>query len=110
MANNSARPEIRAHMKQIALSVPIEAGGDLISELFIRRPTARVLEEFESLQADNDLSASASYRIVSMATGLKVEEVKEIDFVDFEQILSEVTGFFELLAPASPVPDDGAAS
>ena len=110
MSNHKAPEAIRAHMRRVGLSVPIMACGEVVQEVFLRKPTARYLSEHETF---SDIGAAdqieLKYMMVRLATGLSREEVLDIDMSDFDLILDEVADFFGDTASQEPTPNGGAA-
>lgn len=104
-AHNKAPEAIRAHMRRVPLSIPAIAGGEVISEVFLRRPTAAYLQERSVL--DGLDGQEADYMAVALATGLTVDEVKDIDLEDYARISDEVGDFFGNLASAKAAPESG---
>ncbi len=107
-AHNKAPEEIRAHMRRVPLTIPAVAGGEVIMEVFLRRPTAAYIEaraKIDSLEGQD-----ADYMAISLATGLTIEEVKDIDLEDYVRISDEVGDFFDKLASTKAAPDSGGPS
>lgn len=109
MSNHKAPEAIRAHMRRVPLSVPILAGGDVISEVYLRKPTARYMMERDALDDGEASPAEVSYTTVCLATGLTRDEVLDIDLDDFTHIMEEVADFFGATASQEKTPDGGAA-
>ncbi len=110
MSHHKAPEAIRAHMRRVGLSIPIEAAGDIVSEVYLRRPTASYLAEAERLDDDVAGPAEAKFLTVSLATGLTMSEVKGIDLEDFARVLDEIADFFDSAASQKTTPGDGGAS
>lgn len=110
MSNHKAPEAIRAHMRRVALSVPIMAGGEVVQEVFLRKPTARYMSDSETFSnAEASDPVEVQYLTVRLATGLSREEVLDIDLNDFGFILDEVADFFGDTASQEPTPNGGAA-
>lgn len=99
-AHNFAPEEIRGHMRRVRLNIPVQVGDGFISEVYLRRPTARYLAEREAI-GDADEGVEATYRAVSLATGLTRDEVLEIDLADFQTVTEEIADFFDPKEPTA---------
>ncbi|MEY4952838.1 MAG: Phage tail assembly chaperone protein or 41 or 14 [Pseudomonadota bacterium] len=110
MANNSVAPEIRAHMRRVPLSIPAMADGKVITEVYIRHPTGKYLQERASLNDESMTDADRVLLTVELATGLTSDEVLDLDMEDIATINDEVADFFESRASQAKTPNDGAAS
>ena len=110
MSNHKAPDPIRAHMRRVPLSIPIMAAGDIVSEVYLRRPTARYMSERAALDDGEAAdSAEVSYITVMLATGLARDEVMDIDLADFTLIMDQVADFFGDAASSTSTPAGGAA-
>ena len=109
MSNHKAPEAIRAHMRRVPLSVPILAGGEVVSEVYLRKPTARYMMERDALDDNEASPAEVRYTTVCLATGLTRDEVLDIDLDDFAHIMEEVADFFGNTASQGRTPESGAA-
>ncbi|TXH45426.1 MAG: phage tail assembly protein [Desulfurellales bacterium] len=108
MSNHKAPEAIRARMRRVLLSVPILAGGEVVSEVYLRRPTARYMMDRDALDDSTADPAEVRYTTVMLATGLTRDEVLDIDLEDFTHIMDEVADFFGNTASQERTPEGGA--
>lgn len=107
MLHNDLPEAMRPHMRRVALSVPLPMGDKVITEVWLRYPTAKYLAENKAVFDENISDAESSLLSVALATGLTRDQAEEIDMDDFSRISEEMADFFEQRASQSKTPVNG---
>ena len=89
----------------VKLSAPIEAHGEQLSELTIRRPTPQEARAIKALPykidkdeaVSIDLDIAAKYIVV--CAGIPLSSVNQLDLADLNSLSWQIAGFF--MTPAS---------
>ncbi|MGR0136646.1 phage tail assembly protein [Pseudomonas sp. RSP] len=92
----------------IKLDQPIEAHGEQLSELTVRRPTVQEVRAIKALpykvgkddEVTLDTEVAAKY--IAVCAGIPPSSVNQLDLADFNTLCWEVTGFFMKSAPPQP--------
>lgn len=91
----------------VKLSAPIEAHGQELSELTIRRPTPKEARSIKALpykidkdeSVSIDLDVAAKYIVV--CAGIPSSSVDQLDLADLNSLSWQIAGFF--MTPASAI-------
>lgn len=91
----------------IKLSQPIEAHGEQLSELTLRRPTVQEVRAIKSLpykidkteDVSLDLDVAAKY--IAVCAGIPPSSVNQLDLSDFNSLSWAIAGFFMTSASAT---------
>lgn len=89
----------------VKLQVPIEAHGDSLTELNLRRPTVQEVRAIKALpykidkneEVSLDMDVAAKY--IAVCAGIPPSSVNQLDLADLNTLCWQVAGFF--MTPAS---------
>ncbi len=91
--------------ESVKLNAPIEAHGEPLSELTLRRPTVQEVRAIKALpyrigkdeEVSLDMDVAAKY--IAVCAGIPPSSVNQLDLADLNTLSWEVAGFF--MSPAS---------
>jgi hypothetical protein len=92
----------------IKLSGPIEAHGEQVGELTVRRPTVQEVRAIKALpykigkDEEVTLDTEVAAKYIAVCAGIPPSSVNQLDLTDFNELCWEVAGFF--MKSASPQP------
>ncbi|MBJ2274799.1 MULTISPECIES: phage tail assembly protein [Pseudomonas] len=92
----------------IKLSGPIEAHGEQVSELTVRRPTVQEVRAIKAMpykigkDEEVTLDTEVAAKYIAVCAGIPPSSVNQLDLADFNTLCWEVAGFF--MTSASPQP------
>lgn len=96
------------------LAVPIQAHGDQLTELTLRRPTpheVRNIKVFPYVLGEDSrpvAETEAASKYIAVCAGIPPSSVNQLDLSDLNTLVWMVIGFF--LTPATKAPDSEAPS
>ncbi|HXG47685.1 MAG TPA: phage tail assembly protein [Methylomirabilota bacterium] len=76
--------------KVFKLKEPLQANGETITELKLKKPKAKALRAFDRAQGD----IAGSFELISDLAGIPPSAVDELDVEDIAEIMAWVSGFF----------------
>lgn len=88
------------------LSAPIEAHGESITELTLRRPTVQEVRTIKALpykidkNEDVSLDMDVAAKYIAVCGGIPPTSVNQLDLADLNSLSWEVAGFFMSAASA----------
>lgn len=92
----------------IKLDQPIEAHGEQVSELTVRRPTVQEVRAIKAMpykigkDEEVTLDTEVAAKYIAVCAGIPPSSVNQLDLADFNTLCWEVAGFF--MKSASPQP------
>ncbi|MDN5397972.1 MAG: phage tail assembly protein [Pseudomonas sp.] len=92
----------------IKLSGPIEAHGEQVSELTVRRPTVQEVRAIKALpykigkDEEVTLDTEVAAKYIAVCAGIPPSSVNQLELTDFNELCWEVAGFFMKSAPPPP--------
>lgn len=92
----------------IKLSSPIEAHGEQVTELTLRRPTVQEVRAIKSLPykidktEDVSLDMDVAAKYIAVCAGIPPSSVNQLDLADLNGLSWAVAGFFMTSASATP--------
>lgn len=92
----------------IKLSGPIEAHGEQVSELTVRRPTVQEVRAIKALpykigkDEEVTLDTEVAAKYIAVCAGIPPSSVNQLELTDFNELCWEVAGFF--MKSVSPQP------
>lgn len=110
MLHNDLPEAMRPHMRRVALSVPVPMGDKVITEVWLRQPTGRYMSEYAALVAEDAPESDAAAGVISLATGLSMDQVMEMDLNDIAAVSESIADFFEQAASSSKASENGGPS
>lgn len=85
----------KSKSKTIPLEFPIERDGEApISNLNVRRAKARDIEAMDNAKKEGAGEVTQSLLMISLLTGITVDEAGELDAEDFAAVAEAVGDFF----------------
>lgn len=90
------------------LSSPIQANGEELTELELRRPTVAEVRAIKALpykidkNEDVSLDMEVAAKYIAVCAGIPPSSVNQLDLVDLNTLSWTVTGFFMNSASAPP--------
>jgi|SRR5450830_1019362 len=90
----------------IKLSAPIDAHGEQLTELTLRRPTVQEVRAIKSLpykidkNEDVSLDLDVSAKYIAVCAGIPPSSVNQLDLSDLNSLSWAVAGFFMTAASA----------